>query len=81
VAAVELQDFFSKNPTDLGFSIRWLYIGEEAASEVGQGHLTMWRRGPGGRHPMVSLRRGGVRGGPGPPHHVAAWDRGGATLW
>jgi hypothetical protein len=24
-----------KTPTDLGFSVRWLYIGKEAASEVG----------------------------------------------
>jgi hypothetical protein len=24
-----------KTPIDLGFSIGWLYIGEEAASEVG----------------------------------------------
>jgi hypothetical protein len=37
-----------KTPTDLGFFVGWLYIGEEAASEVGQGHLTIGPRGPGG---------------------------------
>jgi hypothetical protein len=37
-----------KTPIDLGFFIGWLYIGEEAASEVGQGNLTIGARGPGG---------------------------------
>jgi hypothetical protein len=38
-----------KTPIDLGFSVGWLYIGEEAASEVGQGHLTIGPCGL-GRH-------------------------------
>jgi hypothetical protein len=37
-----------KTPIDLGFSVGWLYIGEEAASEVGQGHLTLRQCRPGG---------------------------------
>jgi hypothetical protein len=37
-----------KTPIDLGFSVGWLYIGEEAASEVGQGHLTIGPHGPRG---------------------------------
>jgi hypothetical protein len=36
-----------KTPILLGFSVGWLYIGEEAASEVGQGHLTIGPRGLG----------------------------------
>jgi hypothetical protein len=36
---------------DLGFSVPRLYIGEEASSEVGQDHLIMWRRRPGGASP------------------------------
>jgi hypothetical protein len=33
-----------KTPNDLGFSRRWLYIGEGAMSEGGQGpHTTGWR--------------------------------------
>jgi hypothetical protein len=32
----------------LGFSVPRLYIGEEAASEVDQGHLTKGPHGPGG---------------------------------
>jgi hypothetical protein len=40
-----------KSPTDLGFSIPRLYIGEKAASEVDQGHLTTGPRGPGGATP------------------------------
>jgi hypothetical protein len=35
-------------PIDLGFSVGRLFIGEEAASEVDQGRLTIWRRGLGG---------------------------------
>jgi hypothetical protein len=35
----------------LGCSVRWLYIGEEAASEVGQAHLTIRPRGPRGAPP------------------------------
>jgi hypothetical protein len=49
-----------KTPTDLGFSIPRLYIGKEVLSEVNQGHLTMWRCGPGARHPMVSLPSGSL---------------------
>jgi hypothetical protein len=44
-----------KTPTDLGFSVSRLYIGEEAASEVDQGHLTIGPCGLGARHPMASL--------------------------
>jgi hypothetical protein len=40
-----------KTPIDLGFSVGWLYIGEEAASVVGQVHLTIGPRGPGGAPP------------------------------
>jgi hypothetical protein len=40
-----------KTPIDLGFSVGWLNIGEEVASEVGQGHLTIGPRGPGGAPP------------------------------
>jgi hypothetical protein len=40
-----------KLPIILGFSVGWLYIGEEAASEVGQGHHTIGPRGPGGAPP------------------------------
>jgi hypothetical protein len=39
----------------LGFSVGRLYIGEEAASEVDQGHHTIGPRGPGARHPRVCL--------------------------
>jgi hypothetical protein len=39
---------FRKTPIDLGFSVRWLYIGKEAASEVGQGHLTIGLHRPRG---------------------------------
>jgi hypothetical protein len=39
-----------KTPIDLGFFVRWLYIGEEAALEVDHGHHTIGPRGPrGGR--------------------------------
>jgi hypothetical protein len=38
-----------KLPILLGFSVGWLYIDEEVASEVGQGHLSLWRCGAGGR--------------------------------
>jgi hypothetical protein len=44
-----------KTPIDLEFSVGWLYIGEEAASEVGQGHHTIGPRGPGARHPRAWL--------------------------
>jgi hypothetical protein len=47
-----------KTPIVLGFSIGWLYIGEEAASEVGQGHPTIGPRRPGARHPRVWLPSG-----------------------
>jgi hypothetical protein len=47
-----------KMPIDLGFSIPRLYIGEEAASEVDQGHLTIGPCGPGARHPRVWLPSG-----------------------
>jgi hypothetical protein len=40
-----------KMPIILGFSIGRLYIGEEAASEVDQGHHTIGPRGPGGAPP------------------------------
>jgi hypothetical protein len=40
-----------KTPIDLGLSVSWLYIGKEAASEVGQGHLTIGPRGPRGVPP------------------------------
>jgi hypothetical protein len=40
-----------KTPIVLGFSIGRLYIGEEAASEVDQGHHTIGPRGPGGVPP------------------------------
>jgi hypothetical protein len=45
-------------PIVLGFSIGRLYIGEEAASEVDQGHHTIGPRGPGARHPRVWLPSG-----------------------
>jgi hypothetical protein len=32
------------------------------------------------RRKALYRRRGGVRGGPGPPHHTAGWARGRATL-
>jgi hypothetical protein len=40
-----------KTPIDLGFSVPRLYIGEEAASEVVQGHLTIGPCGLGGAPP------------------------------
>jgi hypothetical protein len=43
--------FSQKTPIVLGFSVGWLYIGEEAALEVGQGHLTLGLHGPGGAPP------------------------------
>jgi hypothetical protein len=44
-----------KTPVILGFSDGWLYIGEEAASEVGQGHLTIGPRGPGDAPPYGEI--------------------------
>jgi hypothetical protein len=42
-----------KRPTDLGFSVPRLFIGEKAASEVGPAGLTMGQRGQGlGRAPL-----------------------------
>jgi hypothetical protein len=38
-------------PIVLGFSVERLFIGGEAASDVDQGHLIIWRRGPGGAPP------------------------------
>jgi hypothetical protein len=40
-----------KTPIVLRFSVPRLYIGEEAASKMDQGHLTMGPRGPGGVPP------------------------------
>jgi hypothetical protein len=40
-----------KTPIDIGFSVPRLYIGEEAASEVDQGHLTIGPHGPRGAPP------------------------------
>jgi hypothetical protein len=54
-----------KTPIDLGFSIPRLYIGGEAASKVGQGHLTIGPHGP--------------RGAP-PYGEAALWPRSGSLL-
>jgi hypothetical protein len=44
-----------KTPIDLGFSVGRVYIGEEASSEVDQGHLTIRRATRGAHHTRVCL--------------------------